>query len=116
MKATKATVQTRVEEIAEIRIAGGGFRDIVQYASKKKWRVADRQLWNYIARADELLATRHEEGKEKRFNLAIAQRQALYARAFEAGDWRAALSILKDRDELWGLYPGSLRELSDEID
>jgi hypothetical protein len=122
MKATRALTQQRVEQVAEIRIAGGSFSDIRHYASEKDeetsrpWRVSDRQLWRYIAQADALISTRIEQDRTKRFNLAIAQRQALYARAFEAGDWRAALSILKDRDELWGLYPSSLTDLQAEVE
>jgi hypothetical protein len=121
MKASKALVHLRVEQVAEILVAGGSFRDIWQYASEKDaetgrpWRVSDRQLRRYVALADVLISSRIEHDRDKRFNLAIAQRQALYARAFEAGDWRAALSILKDRDELWGLYPSSLTDMQAEV-
>jgi hypothetical protein len=121
-KATKATVQLRIEQVAEILIAGGGPKDVMHFASEKDaatgrpWRVSERQLGNYIERATSLLAQDAEEDRDKRFRLAIAQRQALYARAFEGGDWRTCLAILKDRDELWQLYPSSLSELAAEVE
>jgi hypothetical protein len=122
MKASNPLRRLRVEQVAEILVAGGSFRDIWQYASEKDpstgrpWRVSDRQLRRYVSMADELLSQRMENDRQKRFTLAIAQRQALYARAFEAGDWRAALSILKDRDELWGLYPSSITDMQEEVE
>lgn len=105
MKATKTIVRQRVEEVLTIRLMGAEFAEIRQCAAKLSWNVSDRQLWRYIAAADKLLAERLDHDREKLFNIHIAKRRALYTRALETGDLRAALAVLKDESELYGLYP-----------
>jgi hypothetical protein len=112
MKSTQATVQRRVSEVLTIRLQGAEFHDIVQYAAEKKWRVGERQLWNYIRQADELLAQNLEKDREKLFNRHVASRQMLLARALQVSDLRTALAILKDKAELEGLYPPKRTELT----
>lgn len=122
MKATRATVLQRVEQVAELRVAGNSLRDIRHYAAEKDlasgrpWRLSDRQLARYVQQADELIARRLDRDQSKRLCLSIARREAIYAKAFAAGDWRVALAVLKDLDELTGLYPGSLNELAAEVE
>jgi hypothetical protein len=55
-KSTQTTVQKRVKEILSLRLLGAEFADIVQYASEQKWKIGERQLRNYIAEGDKLLA------------------------------------------------------------
>ncbi len=105
MKATKAEIAQRVNEILEIRLAGARFHDIVQYASEKQWGVGERQLWNYVRASDERLAQTLEPDRERLLSRHLGQRQYLYAHAVSAGDYRAALSMLRDEAELQGLYP-----------
>jgi hypothetical protein len=120
-KATKVIVEARVEQVAELLVTGRGVGDILRFASEKSpetgrpWRVSDRQVETYIARAHVLIARRLEPDREKRFRLALAQRNGLLVRALDAGDLRTALAILKDRDELEGLYPSSLTDMQDEL-
>jgi hypothetical protein len=111
-KSDRATVSQRIEEVLRIRLDGAQFHDIVQYASEQKWNVSERQLWNYITRADELLVERQDKNRKKVVARHLAQRQSLYARAVNAGDYRTALAILADETKLRGLYPEKeLREL-----
>jgi len=110
MKATKATIRQRVEEVMKIRLLGAEFWEIRQYAAEndpdtaRPWNVSDRQLWRYVAASDRLLAKCLERDKDKLLNRHIAQRRAIYARAMEAGDWRGALAVAKDEAELLKLY------------
>jgi hypothetical protein len=84
----------------------------VRYAAENGWGLKDRQVRNYIRRADELLVERQDRGRRKVVARHLAQRQALYARALNAADHRTALAVLADEAKLRGLYPDrGLRDL-----
>ena len=100
MKATKAVVAKRVEEIVQIRLSGAEFADIREYARENGWNVSDSQLWRYIRASDDLLAEGFERDRDKLFVRHVAQRRALYARAMQIGDYRMALAVVKDAQEL----------------
>jgi len=104
-KSDRTTVSQRIEEVLRIRLDGAQFHDIVQYAAEKEWGVNDRQLRNYIQRADELLVERQDKSRKKVVARHLAQRQSLYARAVNAADYRTALAILDSEAKLRGLYP-----------
>jgi hypothetical protein len=112
MKSTKAEVRQRVEEVLRIRLMGAEFWDIRQHASENGWGVSDRQLWRYVAQADEMLKESLERDREKLLNRHHAQRRALLARALEVSDLRTALAVVKDEAELLGLYPARRHELT----
>ena len=95
-----------------IRLDGAEFHDVVQYASEKAWNVGERQLWNYIAASDKLLAARREKDRDRLLARHVAQRRALYARSVNAADYRTALAVAKDEAELEGLYPAIKREVT----
>jgi hypothetical protein len=107
MKATNAVVMQRVEAVLRVRIDGAQFHDIRDYANapEQNWNVSDSQLRRYIQASDKLLAERLEKDRDKQFARHVAQRQALYARAVNAADFRTALAVAKDEAELQGLYP-----------
>jgi hypothetical protein len=65
MKATKAEISQRVEEVLRIRLDGAQMHDILQYASEKKWGVGERQLWNYVAASDDRLIARLDKDRDK---------------------------------------------------
>lgn len=110
MKATKAVIRQRVEQVMRIRLCGAEFWEIRQYAAEtdaetdRPWNVSDRQLWRYVAAADELLDEYLDHDRKKLFNRHIGQRRALFARALESGDIRTALAVAKDEADLYGLY------------
>ncbi len=112
MKATKAEIAGRVEEVLRIRLDGAQFHDIVQYGAEKQWGVGERQLWKYVAASDRLLTKRLENDRDKLFARHVAQRRALYARAVNASDYRTALAVVKDEAELEGLYPSTKHEVT----
>jgi hypothetical protein len=103
-KADNAEVLKRVEEVLRIRLDGAQFHDIVQYAAEKGWGLKDRQIRTYIRRADALLVERQDTSRKRVIARHLAQRQALYARAVNAADYRTALAILADEAKLRGLY------------
>src|SRR5262245_7781952 len=122
MKATKAIVAQRVEDVLKIRLHGGDFADVVQYAAgdekegRAAWGVSQRQLWNYIAKSDELLEQREEPNRTRLYRRHLAQRRLLFARAVEANDLRTALAIVQDEARLQGLYDDALNGRITELE
>jgi hypothetical protein len=111
-KSEAAEVARRVEEVLRIRLDGAQFHDVVQYAAEKGWDLKDRQIRNYVRRADELLVDRMDQGRREVVARHLAQRQSLFARAVNAADYRTALAVLADEAKLRGLYDNEeLREL-----
>jgi hypothetical protein len=108
MKANKAQVQTRVEEVLRIRLDGAEFWDVREYAREKEreagsvWELppggkplSDGQLWRYIGRADRLIAESCRASRQKLLRRHLAQRRNLFAKAVSAGDYRAALAVAR---------------------
>ena len=106
-KATNAVIAGRVEEILRLRIDGAMFHDIRDYADHpdRNWQLSDSQLKRYIQRSDELLRQRIEKSRGRSTRLHLARREALYARALQAADFRTALAVLQDLAKLRDLYP-----------
>ena len=94
----------RVDEILRIRIDGAQFHDVVQYAAEKGWGLKDRQIREYMRRADALLVERRDRNRGQIIARRLAQREALYARAVNAADLRTALAVLDSADKLQGLF------------
>jgi hypothetical protein len=118
MRATKAIIQARVEDVLRIRLDGAEFWDVRRYVAEKAeaaeqpWQipaggkpVSDQQLWRYIEQSDRLMAVSSETSRKKKLRVHLARRKSLYARAVAAGDVRAALAVLADLAKLQGLYP-----------
>jgi hypothetical protein len=125
MKATKATLERRIEEVLRIRLDGAEFWDVREYAREKEqeagsaWELkpggkplSDGQLWRYVARADRLIAESCRVSRKKLLRRHLAQRRNLFAKALLAGDYRAALSAARDEAELLGLYPARRAEVT----
>lgn len=125
MKATKAQIQARVEEVLAIRLDGAEFWDVREYAREKEaeegspWQLAegqkplsDGQLRRYISRADRMVAESYRASRKKLLRRHLGWRRNLYAKAVSAGDYRAALAAARDEAELLSLYPAKRTELT----
>jgi len=126
MKATKAQVRQRVEEVLAIILDGASFVQIRQYVSEKQeaneapWTapdgkpLSDRTLWRYIAEANKLIAESCRETRKRTLQRHLAQRRNLYARAVNTGDYSAALRCLRDEAALLDLYPNQQDQLQEQ--
>jgi hypothetical protein len=112
-KATQAEIAKRVDEVLQVRLAGGGFPEILQYAAENGWEVQERQLWEYVRRSNDLVAQSLEKDRGQRLLLHLAQRRLLYHKALEVGDLRTALAVLRDSAQLEDLYPATRFKLED---
>lgn len=115
MKSTNAEVKRRVHEVFKLRLGGAEFADIREYASalEQSWNVSDSQIWRYIQSADELCEKYFDAKARHLLARHLLQRRQLYAHCLSAGDFRTALSVLKDEAELEGLYPAEKVALTD---
>jgi hypothetical protein len=114
MKATKAQVTERVEQILRIRLDGAEFWDIREFAREKEkeagpiWGserpLSDTQLYRYLERADKLIAQSCRSSRKRLLRRHLAQRCNLYAKALNSGDIRTALAVLADEAALLALY------------
>jgi hypothetical protein len=106
MKATKSQIDARVNDVLKLRLGGAEFPDIRQYASapEQNWNVSDRQLFRYIAAADNLCEKLFDAKAGHLLARHLLQRRQLYAHALGAGDFGTALRVLQDEAKLESLY------------
>lgn len=129
MKAGKARITQRVEEILRIRLDGAEFWDIRQYVREKEaageepWDlpdggkpISDSQLWRYMRRADLLVRESCAVARKQLLRDHLAKRRALYARAVNAGDFRTALAVLRDLAEMQRLYPDPAEDVRKDVE
>jgi len=114
MRATKAQVRERVEQVLRIKLDGAELWDLREYVKEKTgaadpvWGdkpLSDGTLYRYSRLADRLIAESCRGSRKRLLRRHLAQRRNLAAKAISAGDYRAALAALKDEAELQGLYP-----------
>jgi hypothetical protein len=118
MKATKATVRARVDDILRVILDGAQPWDVRQYVSERQaageppWTLPDgakplseRQIRRYCDLADRRMARASRTQRRKLLREHIARRLSLYARAVNKGDERTALAVLQDLAKLQALYP-----------
>ena len=118
-KADKATVEARINEVLAIRGDGAAVADILHYSAEKAWGgspgvgLKERQIREYVRRADQLVLKRLEKRRSLVMGLHLARRETLFARAVAAGDQRAALAVLDSTAKLQGLFsdPSDMKAL-----
>ena len=129
MKASKAQIEQRVAEVLAVRLSGAQLWDVREYVREKEgeagspWELAagqkplsDSQLYRYIARADQEIASGCRASRKKLLRRHRARREYLYGLAVNQGDVRAAASVLRDLAELEGVYPLGRVAINDEGD
>src|SRR5271165_7147190 len=128
MKASKATVRQRVDDILRVILDGAEPWQIGPYvaeqeqASAAPWTVPDGgkplsrwQIRRYIGWAERLMAASSRTDRAKLLRKHEAQRRNLFARAVNKGDERTALAVLRDLAELQGLYGDELTRQLEEL-
>ena len=99
-----AIVETRIEEIVDLLIAGAfRMQDLRAYAKEKGWDIGDRQLLNYLIRAKEKFQEYKQTNRAEELGKAIARYNHLYFSALSMKDYPTALRVNKALCELLGL-------------
>jgi len=105
-KATKVEVQQRINEVYELLIGGASKGNIVRHAAEK-WAVSERQTETYIKRANEHLAEAAAIRRDTELGKALARLNKLYMQALRVQDYRIALSVQKELNNLLALHAPS---------
>jgi hypothetical protein len=118
MKASKATMRDRTEDVLRILLDGARPWDVRAYIAEQEvkgqapWTIqegnrplSERQVRRYVAAAERLIDESVRQNRKRRIRRHIAQRESLYARCVTKGDERTALAVLRDLAELQDLYP-----------
>lgn len=112
-KADNATITRRISTIYKLMLKGLDRGDIRQYmAEKGEWEVSERQLDRYIADAVQMLKDHAAINHDEEYGKALARIEDLYKSCMSIQDYKAALSVLKEGNELRDLYPAKKLELT----
>jgi hypothetical protein len=103
-RATKAKQARRVMAVYSMLEQSTPRPLILDYA-RSAWRISTRQTDTYIAAASALYSTRADRDMSYYFAQALERLNTVFNDAFEAGDYRAALSAQQQINQLCGLYP-----------
>jgi hypothetical protein len=105
-KVSAAEIEKRLTEVLRIRMAGGEFYDIKEYANAKEqnWGVSDSQLWRYVRKTDKLVYDALEKDRGKLIMKRRAQLSDLYSMAINQKNIGVALAVHTKMCDLEGLY------------
>ena len=101
-KADNATVEERVQRVFTMLLTGAHSFDIVQYAAQE-WKIAERQAREYIARATRKLENHAKPKEQYELGLALTRLTDLYQHSVKMMDYKTALAVQKERNDLLGL-------------
>lgn len=102
-RADNATVQRRVDTVANLILHGESTSKIRRNASIRRWNMDARTIDRYIAKAREQIAERGEFDKVHQFGLAIARLEQLYGMAVQQKDVSGARGVVKELCQLYGI-------------
>lgn len=120
MKATKAQVRRRVDELVQFRLDGAQFWHICEYVRAKeqeegsawyrgdgKKPFSDATLWRYIGKVDDQIAAEFHSSRKKLVRQHVARRRNIFAKAMAKGDLRTAIAASDSEAKLLNLFPAS---------
>lgn len=104
-KITQAEKEARVNKVYDMLIAGARRYTIHQYATHKaNWNVTERQIDNYIADANALIAQEAEFHRAREFGRAKAALDDLYQKCMQVRDYSRAHAVRRELNALMALY------------
>ena len=103
-KPTKAEKEKRVLDVQDVLLMGLRPKEIWRYlAEKKKLEVSQRTVDRYIAEATEQIIAAAETHREYELGRAKKRLDHLYQRNIAIQDFKAALAVVRETNELLGL-------------
>lgn len=105
-KCTAAEIDDRVNTVFELICQGKfDFEIYKEVAKEKGWDVGDRQIANYVKKANELLKIYSDYDRKKELGKAIARYNLIFKKAFEAKDYQACIRVQDKLNKLMKLLP-----------
>jgi len=119
-RTTKGEVVQRVTEVFDLLLDGLRPCEVIRYVAEK-WGVRSRQAENYLAKAYKQFEEAGRTKQERELGRAFTRLNRLYSIAISARDYKQALSVQKELNELLGLmvqkikHSGEVKTISDLI-
>ena len=105
-KCTAAEVEKRVTIVFELICEGKFDFEIYRtVAAEHNWNVGDRQIANYVRRANDMLKGYSAYDRKKELGKAIARYNLLFNKALESKDYQACIRVQDKLNKLMGLLP-----------
>lgn len=105
-KSSKAEICKRVSRIFELMTQGFFDFEIVQNVSNNEgWNVSDRQIYNYISKANEMFSDYAKIKRDIELGKAITRLNVLFNKSLKVQDYKTCLMIQKEINTLMGNYP-----------
>lgn len=104
MKSTNAEIEARVNKIYDLLVNGANRSQILQYCTEKaKWEVNERQIDEYIKRANQRLIELGKTHRETELGRAVARLNSLYFMSMSLQNFNVCLGIQRELNKLLGL-------------
>ena len=115
-RTTKTERRKRVNQVAEWLLNGLTTAEILQLiADQTKWNISERQIFNYISKADTLNKTITDEDYSEKVSIAEKRIMWLYKRAITAKSWGLARRLNEDYRKLFGLDMPEKHRLTNDL-
>lgn len=104
VKPSSVEMESRVSTIYRLLLSGMRRQEIIQYvANKTDWNVCDRTLDSYIEKARVEIADVTDEERKTALGMAYKRLDMLYFKSLLINDYKTALAIQKEINDLSGL-------------
>lgn len=111
VKSTDAEVTKRVALVYKLLVAGASRASIQQYAANT-WKLSERPVDEYIARAKLDLVAQTDKDKDNNLAMALARMNDIYQQCFTAKNYKGAITAQVEISKLLGLYAPTKQELT----
>jgi len=109
-RALDAVVERRILDVFKLLLRGASRAEVLQHLAAQEDVDAVRTADWYISKATARFKALAKVDAEKERGRQLARLEDLYSRLFRIQDYRTALAVLKERNELAGLYPEKVQK------
>ena len=105
-RALDAVVEKRIAEVFKLLLRGASRDDILQHLAQTDVEAVRTVNW-YIGKANARFVQLSKANSSRELGRQLSRLEDLYQRVFRIQDYRTALAVAKERNELLGLHPDS---------
>ena len=109
-RALDAVVEKRILDVFKLLLRGASRDEVLQHLAAQEDVDAVRTVNWYIGKATQRFKALAKVDAEKERGRQLSRLEDLYSRLFRIQDYRTALAVLKERNELAGLYPEKVQK------
>ncbi|MDD3095407.1 MAG: hypothetical protein PHD63_04110 [Candidatus Marinimicrobia bacterium] len=113
-KSNMVQMRARVATVYRLLLSGMRRREIIQYvAEKTDWGVSTRTIENYIHKATAEIKEVTDEEIEAARGMAYKRLDTLYYKSLLINDYKTALAVQKEMNDLFGLKTTKIEHSGD---